>query len=64
MWNANANYEHHFLHANQFVLTRGHASTSHYRGLLDRLAKEDVIWRSYDDHRDVIPFNDIFWYSD
>ncbi|AET00745.1 hypothetical protein MtrunA17_Chr5g0446261 [Medicago truncatula] len=24
---------------------------------------KDVMWRSYDDHRDVMPFQDICWYS-
>ena len=56
------NYEHNYPRANRFVSTKGHASTSHYRGLLDRLAMEDGIWVPYDDHRDVMPFQDSCWY--
>jgi len=62
-WNPNMNYEHHYPHANRFLPTRGHASTSHYRGYLDGLAVDDVIFSPHGDQGDIVPFHDIFWYS-
>ena len=34
-----------------------------YRTLLDRLEMDDVCWRSYEEHREIQEFEDIFWYS-
>lgn len=46
----NPNYAREFPHANHFVLTRGHASRSHHKGILDHIPMEDVIFSMYDDH--------------
>jgi len=62
-WNPNPKFEHHYPRANHFVPTSGHASTSHYQGCLDQLSMEDVIFIPNGDHQDVVPFQDIFWYS-
>lgn len=39
-----------------FLLQKGHISSTPYRGILDRLAMEDIIFSHYGGHRQVQPF--------
>ena len=34
-----------------------------YRSLLDKLGFDDVTWMSYEEHREIHDFEEIFWYS-
>ena len=49
--------------AARWTLQKGHGEGVRYRSLLDRISFDDVCWRSYEDHREYQPFEEIFWYS-
>jgi hypothetical protein len=34
-----------------------------YRSLLDRIQFDDVCWRSYEEHKEIQGFEEVFWYS-
>ncbi|RHN64984.1 putative aminotransferase-like, plant mobile domain-containing protein [Medicago truncatula] len=59
----NHNYMENYLVAAKWALQKGHGEGVMYRILLDRLQFDDVMWRSYEEHRDIQDFEEIFWYS-
>nr|ABE80141.2 IMP dehydrogenase/GMP reductase, putative [Medicago truncatula] len=44
-------------------LQKGHGEGVTYRSLLDRIQFDDVCWRSYEEHKEIQPFEEVFWYS-
>lgn len=42
---------------------RGFSDPRHYRGLIYLMVNVDVIWRPYEDRRDITPLQDTCWYS-
>ena len=49
--------------AGRWLTSRGHTTVHHYRLLLDRLEVDDVRWHTYEDHREIRPFQLIVTYS-
>jgi hypothetical protein len=45
------------------MLQKGHGERVTYRSLLDRITFDDVCWRSYEEHREIQAFEEVFWYS-
>ena len=59
----NPNYIENYLVAAKWTLQKGHGVGVTYRSLLNHLQFDDVCWRSYEEHREIQSFEEIFWYS-
>jgi len=33
-----------------------------YLSLLDRIQFDDICWRSYEEHKEILGFEEVFWY--
>ena len=59
----NTDYIENFSVAARWKLQKGHGEGVTYRSLLDRVQFDDVCWRSYEEHRGIQGFEEVFWYS-
>jgi hypothetical protein len=59
----NPDYMQNYSFAVKWVIQRGHGEGLTYHSLLDILGFDDVTWRSYEEHREIQDFEEIFWYS-
>jgi hypothetical protein len=58
----NLNYMQNYPVPAKWALQKGHGEGVTYHSLLDRLGFDDVIWRPYEKHREILDFEEIFWY--
>jgi len=60
----NPNYISNYRIAAKWEIERGHGEGKTYCALVDRLKMDDVTWRSYEEHKEIQAFEEIFCYSD
>jgi len=59
----NPNYIENYPVVGRWALHKGHGEGVTYRSLLDRIQFDDVCWRSYEEHREIQAFEEVFLYS-
>lgn len=58
----NPNYMENYIVPTKWALQKGHGEGVMYRSLLDCIQFDDVTWRTYEEHREIQGFEEIFWY--
>jgi len=58
----NIDYIENYLVAARWKLQKGHEEGVMYCSLLDRIQFDDVCCRSYEEHKEIYGFEEVFWY--